>query len=357
MTITNNKRYFEETTFWPVAILAWVAVFVCVPGCDNNEDDHEEGECGGHGHLHDGVCHCDEGYTTDPADATVCVATDAQTFDCTLERDGWEQCLDNKVQYCHIVEGMDPHFHWGADCEALGYACVQLTESEAVCVDDSSTCTAGEFKCEANTAYNCIDEDGHSHWAIEPCGTAAHCHEEAAEAHCEEEESVDECDGHGHLDGEECHCEDGYGHDGDDTSTCVIQPAGMCTLFGGEPHSHEVVTTFADFPNAHADLYEPIEVELPAGAASYIHFPCMHDGEYVIFVDNATVIDAVMHRDETDVASFYGAGANGVCATEIPEHYHVELAMDADEAPVPYIIRFTDQLTEATTVRFMVVDE
>lgn len=30
--------------------------------------------CGGHGHTHDGVCHCDDGYVTDPGDPANCVA-------------------------------------------------------------------------------------------------------------------------------------------------------------------------------------------------------------------------------------------------------------------------------------------
>lgn len=324
MTSKNIKIKFQGWV-WPSAIIAFSATLIAVAGCGDEDDNNNE----------------EEGETT---------------FECTTERNGWEMCLDNKVQYCHIVEGMDPHFHWGADCEALGYECVAMTESTAVCVDESSTCTTGEFKCENNTAYNCIDEDGHGHWAIGACGTAAHCHEEADEAHCEEE-SGDECGGHGHLDGTECHCEDGYGHDGDDTSTCVINPESICTLFSGTPHKHTIVAAFADFPDVHADLYEPIEVELPAEALSYIHFPVTHDDEYVLFVDAVDVVEAVMHRNETDVTSFHAAGTNGMCETDIPEHYHVELAMDGDEAPVPYIIRFNNKSATAITLRFMVVNK
>ncbi len=357
----NKDKRNHESVFVLVVISVLIALLVTVSACGDDDDEHDhddhDGECSGHGHLHDDECHCDNGYTNDPNDATKCVPTDEQTFECAEERDGWEQCLDNKVQYCHIVDGMDPHFHWGADCEALGYECVQLTESTAACLDDSSDCTVGEFKCEDNTAYNCVDEDGHGHWAIEPCGTAAHCHEEEDEAHCEEEESSDECGGHGHLHDDECHCDDGYGHDGDDTSTCVINPEGICTVFGETPHEHDVVTSFEDFPDAHADLYEPIEVELPANEVSYIHFPVTHDDEYVIFVDTADAIDAVMHRDESEVSSFHAAGANGMCDTDIPEHYHAELEMDGEEPPVPYIIRFSDQFATATTVTFMIVDK
>jgi hypothetical protein len=169
--------------------------------------------------------------------------------------------------------------------------------------------------------------------------------------------AAEECNGHGHLDGSECHCDEGYRHDGADTNACVIDPAGICTLFGGTPVQHTVVTSFQDFPSAHADLYEPIEVELPANTASYIHFPVTHDDEHVIFVDNADAIDAVMHRDGTDVTGFHAAGANGQCSSDIPEHYHVDLEMDGDPPRVPYIIRFSDQFSQATTVTFMIVDK
>lgn len=278
------------------------------------------------------------------------------SFECTVERDGWEQCSGDEVQYCHIVEGMDPHFHWGADCGALGFECVEVSESEAVCVDPASSCTVGEHRCEENTAYNCVDHGGEGRWAVIPCGTSKTCHDEADEAVCEEE-AGEECGGHGHLHDGECHCDEGYGHDGADVTTCVIDPESMCTLFGGEAHVHTAVTQFEDFPSAHADLYEPVEVELPAGAPSYIHFPVTHDDDFVLFVDTPGAIDAVMHRDETDVASFHAAGANGMCDTEIPEHYHVGLEMDGEQAPVPYVIRFSDGFGQATTVTFMVVDK
>jgi hypothetical protein len=346
---------FSKPLFRYIAIAAFMGALIVAQGCE--DDDENATECSGHGHLHDGVCHCDNGYTNGPVNPAVCRPVQEQSFECVAARDGWEQCLDNKVQYCHIVEGMEPHFHWGADCAALGYACVELSENEAACLDESTTCTAGTFKCENNTAYNCVTEEGHSHWAIEPCGTAKHCHEEANEAHCEEEEDSNECGGHGHLHDNECHCDTGYGHDGTDTTTCIINPESICTLFGSTPHQHTVATAFADFPNVHADLYEPIEVALPANTSSYIHFPVTHNGEYVIFVDTAGSVEAVMHRNETDVTGLSAAGANGMCSTEIPEHYHLELAMDGETAPVPYIIRFSNQLATATTVRFMVVDK
>ena len=321
-TTIRLRHAFTTRAFAALALVALLAM----PACDSGDDDDNDN------------------------------GNNDESFECTTERDAWEQCLDNKVQYCHIVEGMDPHFHWGADCQTLGYECVQTSESQAACLDEGSTCTVCEFKCEANSAYTCVDHEGHGHWAIEPCGTAATCHEEADAAHCEEESS-EECGGHGHLHDAECHCNEGYGHDGDDTSTCVINPQAICDLFAEVPHSHSVVTVFADFPDAHADLYEPVEVELPVNAASYVHFPVTHDGEYVIFVDTLGAIDAVMHRDGSEVGSFHAAGASGKCSDAIPEHYHAELEMDGDGDKVPYIVRFAATFATSTTVRFLIVDK
>lgn len=272
----------------------------------------------------------------------------AESFECTTERDGWEQCDGGDVQWCHI-----DHFHSGARCSSLGYACVELSESEASCLDEASTCTVGEFKCEDNTAFTCIDHNGAGHFAIEPCGTAKLCHEGANDAHCEER-ATQECRGHGVLENGACTCNDGYRQDPEDDAACVVNPAGMCTIFSGTAEPHTLVTDFADFPNAHAELNEPIEAELPAGSASYIHFPVTQDAEYVVFTSGTDLVDAVMHRDGTEIASLHAAGPNGMCAQDIPEHFHVELQMDADSGPVPYIVRFKAQDT-ATTIRFMLI--
>ncbi len=101
-------------------------------------------------------------------------------FACVEDRANWEQCADDMIQWCHVIEGMDPHFHWGMDCASSGYSCVELTASQAVCVDMSSSCDEGAFKCEDNTAYNCVD----GHWGIESCGSKE-CAEESAAAICQ----------------------------------------------------------------------------------------------------------------------------------------------------------------------------
>lgn len=61
-------------------LLATVTLLACAPEevCDHGEELNAEGvcevhtECGGHGHAHDGACHCDEGYV---AEGDTCVAS------------------------------------------------------------------------------------------------------------------------------------------------------------------------------------------------------------------------------------------------------------------------------------------
>ena len=273
-----------------------------------------------------------------------------QLFECVEEKNGWEQCVDDRIQWCHGTS--NPHFHWGANCGALGYECVRLTESSAACVDTSETCTVGESKCEGNTAYTCIAHDDHGHWAVEPCGTgrSCHMHDGVAECHAHEPE---ECNGHGHMHGDHCHCDPGYGYDGTDQTSCVLNPAAMCTLFATAADSVDVVDDFADWDDAHADLYTPTVVTLPAGTHSYVHFDVERAGEHVIFVDTVDVIDMVLNLDESPIENFDVHGPNGQCATAIPQHYHMELAIPAGDPA--YVIRFTDALTEDTQVTFMVV--
>ena len=52
-------------------IVSTVALFGLIAGCD---DENDEPICGGHGHLHDDECHCDDGYILDPDDSLNCIS-------------------------------------------------------------------------------------------------------------------------------------------------------------------------------------------------------------------------------------------------------------------------------------------
>ena len=270
----------------------------------------------------------------------------SSAWQCDADHADWESCSENKVQYCHIVSGMAPHFHWGMDCEALGYTCHDDGAGHATCVDMAQTCTAGEFRCEDNTAYNCID----GHMGIETCGTAQTCHEEASEAHCEE--ASNECGGHGHVHDNMCHCDDGYKVDPEDPLNCVAEVSFAqlaCDEFqSGTVEQRQVVTTFAEVfgPDSRADLDVPVEVQLPDNQVSYIHFPVTATGEYVLFFDKAGVFDTVLHRGDKTTGQAVspppsGGTPNGKCETVLPEHWHASLTYDGDgSGPVPYVLQF-----------------
>lgn len=272
---------------------------------------------------------------------------------CTAERADWKQCQDGKIQVCHIVAGMDPHFHWGTDCAALGLSCVNIDQQgKAACVDTSKTCSAADEKCDQNTAYFCVE----GQLGQQPCGTGADCHASAGEApHCEDKGS--ECSGHGHLEDGTCHCDSGYKVDPSDATSCVSEvdfEALACTEFAGAAQAASLVEAFADFDNAHVELDTPYQVTLPDGKASYVHFEVDKTGEYVIFLGEAGVFDSFMHRDNKDVAPAGGV-PNGKCATEIKDHWHADLTMDGTGSAtnVPYIARFK-AIAGGKTVTFMI---
>ncbi len=265
----------------------------------------------------------------------------ALAWECDTSHNGWERCTDNRVEYCHIVSGMDPHFHWGADCVSLGLACVDVDDKgNAACVDSSKSCTPVDQKCDQNAAYFCVN----GKLAQEPCGTAKECHADEGIPHCEDKGT--ECGGHGHLDAGTCHCDTGYVVDPADAKNCasaVEFPLQSCDLFRATPANESVVSTFADFPKAHADLDKPYTVTLPDNAPSYVHFPVQATGEYVLFLSDPSRFDAFMHRSGSNVSPPASGGVpNGMCSDLIKDHWHASLTFDgaATDTKVPYVVRF-----------------
>ena len=328
----NNLENRAARLGW--LVLALTMALFAVTGCDDSSSDDTDA-------LADITDQSEQAETT-------------QTWTCDEDHDDWRGCSENKVQYCHILEGMDPHFHWLTDCESLGYSCVEEVAGEAVCVDYDQTCDAGSFSCDAdsNTAYNCVD----GHLAVEPCGTSKTCHEEDDEAHCEEVDD-EECGGHGHLHDDECHCNDGYIIDEDDPMLCIAEvsfPEQSCQLFeNGTVESKSVTTVFDEVFSAdtHADLDLPVSVTLPAGEVSYIHFPCPESGEFVFFLTQSEMLDGVLDKDGNEIL-FSGGVPNGMCEEVLVDHYHADLTNDAGET-IPFVLRFAAPDT-ATELSFMV---
>lgn len=139
--------------------------------------------------------------------ATSCGGEDADTpWECTKDRDLHERCQDGEVIWCHAVG--TPHFHSGAKCALNGLTCTELSETDAVCTDDTTTCNPGEFRCDGNSAINCVDGLA----AIRPCGTLKVClaDDAAGLATCFDERPEASCGGHGDLYETGCVCDDGY---------------------------------------------------------------------------------------------------------------------------------------------------
>lgn len=271
------------------------------------------------------------------ADSTVDAGA---SWECEASRNGWERCNDNRVQYCHIVTGMDPHFHWGADCVSLGLTCVEVDGSNAACVDNNTPCTVADERCAENVAYFCVG----GKLAQEPCGTARECHDTSGTPRCEDKST--ECGGNGHLDAGACVCDSGYVVDPDNATNCISEvgfPQLACNDFAGSATPEAAVSDFASFEDAHVELDQPYQIALPANAAGYVHFPVTRSGEYVVFLSDAGVFDALMNRNGQDLSpSASGGVANAKCADSIKDHWHASLVFDAPvgQTPIPYVVRF-----------------
>jgi surface-anchored protein len=270
----------------------------------------------------------DGGAPSQPADGG------AANFECIEGRDGWAQCVDNKIQWCHATGS--PHFHWGTQCAALQLECVETSDRTAVCVDPSKPCTAGTHRCENNTAYNCVD----GKTSIEPCGTAKQCRDEASSALCDDKAEV--CNGHGNLRGDACDCDEGYSRDPADKTKCVANtdfPTESCNLFAQAAAALAPATTFEQFDLAHAELNKVFEVDLPANSVAYVHFEAPAAGEYVVFLGTTDTFDALLDPSGKIIPTAGGV-PNEKCASSIADHYHAEVNPGPSEPAV--IIRFKE---------------
>lgn len=77
-------------------------------------------------------------------------------FECADGRNGWEQCVDDTVQWCHVTPE-DAHFHLGRNCANDGLSCA-AQGNVAYCADPTQTCEEGTpGMCDERQAINCVD--------------------------------------------------------------------------------------------------------------------------------------------------------------------------------------------------------
>jgi hypothetical protein len=271
---------------------------------------------------------------------------------CTNDRPDWKQCSDGKIQVCHIVSGMDPHFHWGADCAALGLSCVNIdNQGKAACVDESKSCAAADEKCDSNTAYFCVD----GKLGQEPCGTAAECHAGAGEApHCEEKGT--ECGGHGTLHGDHCDCDTGYKQDPADKTNCIAEKEFAeiaCDDFSGAAAALTPASSFADWSKAHAELDKVYELTLSESGETFLHFDVKESGEYVIFLSEVDALDTFLDESEQAVTPAGGV-PNGKCATAIKDHWHADMTLPTGSTEMATIVRFKKATAAGQKVKILI---
>jgi hypothetical protein len=159
---------------------------------------------------------------------------------------------------------------------------------------------------------------------------------------------VERCGPDGHAHGDECHCFNGQ-------APTLIGGVEYCLqqgCAGGDPMvdidaaacghltdmaEHVVaVSVFADFPNAHVDLDTLAEVHLPAGVASYVHFPGMATGHVLAYLDTAGVFTGAWNQTQQPL-EVESLGANSACAGDWVEVWEIQVHNDTGSV-APQII-------------------
>ncbi len=224
---------------------------------------------------------------------------------CSTEADkDKQQCtVKGQIEWCHVLANDDIHPHFGMDCKAYGYEC-HVVDWRAACVQPGSACPAsGVNECKDGVAHRCFE----GKLAFDVC-TPGECHVENGQAVCEEAEAGEEL------------------------------PKLACdAMAAAEVEDVTPATTFAGFPDAHADLGKAVKLSLPEQQESYFHFPGASTGEYVVFLGTAGVFDSAWDKDENRLEATK-AGANGECPEVLEEHWHVHVVNDSGEAR-PQIVK------------------
>ncbi len=109
-----------------------------------------------------GVLACDDGDAAAPTGPP-----------CDAERNGWEYCVDDAVQWCHVGgDAVGGHLHAGKDCAADGLVCREGEDHLAYCAPVDAACTPGEAgECVDGDAMNCVD----GLWGTRRCGVGRQC--------------------------------------------------------------------------------------------------------------------------------------------------------------------------------------
>ncbi|MCA9544700.1 MAG: hypothetical protein KC613_09935 [Myxococcales bacterium] len=101
---------------------------------------------------------------------------------CDAETNGWQYCVDDAIQYCHVGgDQADGHFHPGRNCAVDGLVCRVSDEQLGYCAEPAATCSAGEpGRCVDGDATNCVG----GLWGSRRCVVGTECRVEDGWATC-----------------------------------------------------------------------------------------------------------------------------------------------------------------------------
>ncbi|KNC80891.1 hypothetical protein SARC_06761 [Sphaeroforma arctica JP610] len=179
-------------------------------------------ECDGHGHLHDEECHCDEGYE---------LAVD-NVRSCVMAECGGHGHLHGEE--CHCDE------RYVLEADNIGMCVMVYVDSEATALMTETDHETDDHEHESDDHES--ETDDHEHESDDhESETDDHEHES------DDHDHEDECSGHGHTHGDDCHCDEGYEQAADETTSCVLIEASDVSMESTEDvhetehedHDHE----------------------------------------------------------------------------------------------------------------------
>jgi len=146
---------------------------------------------------------------------------------------------------------------------------------------------------------------------------------------------IEACGPAGHAHGTECHCDSGQPPTAIGGIEYCLQlacgeeqtdPAALaCDQVGHATESVAAVASLAEIERAHLDLGQVVEVVLPAGVESFVHFGAAAPGEAHVFASLPGVVQAALTPDGTPLAATL-EGANEACPAALPETWGVQVA-------------------------------
>lgn len=142
---------------------------------------------------------------------------------------------------------------------------------------------------------------------------------------------------------------DFYGARAADTSTVMCE---QFAVSGGTYTVEPTAQLSEDFvPAHHAPRNIPIEVALPNNAVSYIHFPIVEDGTYLIYTTEPNRLVGLKEKNGNAIVSST-VGAAQDCSDVLTGGLTADIELGALTGPAPIAIEFSEG--DASSIRLIV---